>query len=435
MSKKLLITLIFFGLAISSTTAQIQKKLTIEEMFNLAETNNTSLKVSKIAVKEAVQSIKDAKNKMLPSIEASIGASYIGDGVITDRDFSNAMKAPIPHWGNTFAFKATQVIYAGGAINAGIEMSKIGRDMSEVEFENNRQNIRFMLISHFLDLVQLNNRKQVYLKNIEKTKVLISDINVAIKQGTALKSDLTRYELQLKNIELDLEKTENNISIINRIMTTAIGLENNTEIIPDIDPLSITMEKKSENDWQNLMEKSPVMNLQNLNIKMSKKKEDLIRSEFKPNIGLMLSNNLDGPILIEIPPINKNFNYWFVGLNLSYKFDALFKSPSKLKKAKYSTMKAEETKRMVNEQLSDNINASYIKLEESRNTLKTKEKNLQLAKENYDIIHNRYVNGLSLVTDMLDASNILLNSEIELSNSRIEILYHYYKLKNLVGTI
>ena len=47
----------------------------------------------------------------------------------------------------------------------------------------------------------------------------------------------------------------------------------------------------------------------------------------------------------------------------------------------------------------------------------------------------RYLNGLSLVTDMLDASNIQLSSELELTNARIGILYQYYLLKRTIGSL
>lgn len=36
---------------------------------------------------------------------------------------------------------------------------------------------------------------------------------------------------------------------------------------------------------------------------------------------------------------------------------------------------------------------------------------------------------------MLDASNACLQAEVERSNARINILYHYYKLHYLSGTL
>lgn len=435
MNRTKILTSLFAVFSILNVGAQQHKVMTIEELFNLAESNSKSLKVHNLAVDEAIQAVKVAKNDRLPSIEASLSFSYIGDGWMSDRDFSNGMKAEMPHLGNNFAFKATQAIYAGGAITAGIEMSELQKKTAEANLDNDRQNIRFMLVGHYLDLYQLSNQKKVYEKNIEQTTLLIEEIKSAFEQGTALISDITRYELQLKNLELGLTNTENRMSILNRELVTTIGLDTDIVIVPDTSIVGKQIEIISETDWQDKKDNSPLLRMAELGVKMSEKEQDLVRSERRPTVGLMAANNFDGPILIEVPPINKNFNYWFVGVNVSYKFDALFKSNKKLKRAKIATMKAQENLRLADERISNDINAAYINLQEAYTRLDTKQKSVQLAHENYDVIHNRYLNGLSLVTDMLDASNIQLSSELELANAQIGILYQYYLLKKTVGNL
>lgn len=417
------------------TWAQQQKVMGVEDLFRLAEANSKSLKVHNLAVAEAVQAIEVAKNDRLPSLEASLSFSYIGDGWMADRDFSNGMKAEMPHFGNNFAFKATQVVYAGGAINAKIEMSELQKNIAEAELDNDRQQVRFMLAGHYLDLCQLNNQKKVYQKNIEQTRMLIDEIQTAFDHGTALKSDITRYELQLKNLELGLTNVENRMKILNRELVTTLGLDVDTEIVPDTTLLAGQIEKQNEHYWQNERSSAPLMRLAGLNVCLSEKQQAMVRAGRRPTIGLMASNNFDGPILIEVPPINKNFNYWFVGVNVTYNFDSLFKNKRKLKQAKLATMKANENMRLVDEQLSNSVNAAYIQLDEAYTRLETKKKNVQLAHENYDVVHSRYLNGLSLVTDMLDASNIQLSSELELANAQIGILYQYYLLRKVVGTL
>lgn len=435
MIRKRVITGLLGCIGLIPLSAQQQKALTIEELFELADAHSKSLKVHQLAVDEAIQAIKVAKNDRLPSLEASLSFSYIGDGWMSGRDFSNGMKAEMPHWGNNFAFKATQAVYTGGAISTGIEMSELQKKMAEAELDNDQQNVRFMLVGHYLDLFQLHNQKRVYEKNIEQTRLLIKEIESAFEQGTALKSDITRYELQLKNLELGRTNVSNRIRILNRQLVTTIGLETNTEIFPDTTLLSMNLDKKNELHWQNERNNAPVMQLADLGIQMSERQQNLIRAGRRPTIGLMASNNFDGPILIEVPPINKNFNYWFVGVNVTYKFDSLFKNNKKLKQAKLATLKAQESKRLADEQLSNGINAAYIQLEEAYTRLDTKEKSVQLAHENYEVVHSRYLNGLSLVTDMLDASNIQLSSELELANAQIGILYQYFMLKKTVGTL
>lgn len=412
-----------------------QQLLTLDEVFRLADENSKSIRVQALAVEEAGQNVRVAKNDRLPSLETTLSFSYLGNGWISDRNFSNGMKASMPHYGNNFAFKATQVLYAGGAITKSIEMSELQKQVSEWSCQNNRQDVRLLLVGHYLDLYQLNNQRRVYEKNIEQTRLLVHDIRAAYKEGTALKSDITRYELQLQNLELGLISTTNQIKILSRELATILGIDAAMEIVPDTTLVRLTVEKQDELFWQHEKSQAPALHMSQLGIRMSQKAEDLIRAERRPQIALVAADNLDGPIVIEVPPINKNFNYWYVGVGISYKFDALFKSNKKLKQAKIATQKAEVQHQLVNDQLADGVHAAYIQLDEAYTRLDTQEKSVQLAHENFSVVRNRYLNGLSLVTDMLDASNIQLSSELQLANAQIGILYQYFLLKKTTGSL
>lgn len=434
MNKKL----IFAGLLTLTggwPAAAQQQVLTMDEMFRLADANSKSIAARQLAVDEAAEAVRVAKNDRLPSIEASLSLSYIGDGWMADRDFSNGMKADIPHFGNNFALKATQVVYSGGAISTGIEMSELQKQIADLELANNRQDVRFLLAGYYLQLFQLHNQEEIYEKNIEQTRLLVDEITAAHRQGTALKSDITRYELQLQNLELGLTNTRNRRNIINRQLTTTLGLDNSVEIMPDTTMLAVRLDQRNELFWQDEMQKAPALQLAGLAVDMGKKQEQMAKAERRPSVALFASNNLDGPILIEVPPINSNFNYWMVGVSFSYKFDSLFKSNKKLKKAQIATRKAQQDFEYAEEQLSNGVHASYIDLQEAYERLRTKEKSVQLAHENYSVVHSRYINGLSLITDMLDASNIQISSELELANAQIGILYQYCLLKKTVGDL
>lgn len=201
------------------------KILTIEEMFQLADENSKAIKIRSIAIDEAEQAIKVAKNDKLPDIKAHLSLNYIGDGYMTDRDFSNAIHAEMPHFGNSFALKASQVVYAGGKISENIRNKQLHQQIAELELSQQKQDLRFILLGYYLDLFQLRNQVVVYQKNIEQTKLLVKDMQAAYKQGTALKSDITRYELQLQNLELGLTTTENKMNVINHHLSTTIGLD------------------------------------------------------------------------------------------------------------------------------------------------------------------------------------------------------------------
>lgn len=435
MNKKKIVTGLLCLAGILPVYSQQQQLLTLDEMFRLADENSKSIRVQALAVEEASQNIRIAKNDRLPSLETTLSFSYLGNGWISDRNFSNGMKASMPHYGNNFAFKATQVLYAGGAITKSIDMSELQKQVADWEYQNNRQDVRLLLVGHYLDLYQLSNQRRIYEKNIEQTRLLVNDIQAAYREGTALKSDITRYELQLQSLELGLTGTNNQIKILSHELTTILGISTAMEIAPDTTLVRVTVDKQNELFWQNEKSQAPALHKSQLGVQMSRKSEDLVRAERRPQIALVAADNLDGPIVIEVPPINKNFNYWYVGVGITYKFDALFKSNKKLKQAQIATQKAQIQHQLVNDQLTDGVHAAYIQLDEAYTRLDTQEKSVQLAHENFNVVRNRYLNGLSLVTDMLDASNIQLSSELQLANAQIGILYQYFLLKKTTGSL
>lgn len=425
------------GLLGLSMALQAQEKLlTIEEMFRIADSNSTELQLHRLRMSEAEQGIRIAKNDRLPSVGAQVELNYIGDGVMTERDFSGGIHADMPHWGNTFVVKASQVIYAGGEISRGIERSRLEAEAAGHEYCITQQDLRFLLLGYYLDLFQLNNQRTVYERNVEQTQILVKDMKAAYRQGTALKSDITRYELQLQNIQLRLTATENEINKINYRLLTALGLDQGLQIVPDKNSLLVAeVDSLSEQDWRWASKEAPRLQLADTEIALSRNRERLIRAERQPRVHFSLTSELNGPILVEVPPLNNNFAYWFAGVSVSYSFDSLFKSHKKLKQAKIAIMRSEMAKEQVAEEVDNSIHAAYVDLNEAYIRLRTQQKSVQLAHENYGIVRQRYLNGLALITDMLDASNTQLDMELQLANYQIGILYQYYLLKKLTGTL
>lgn len=92
----------------------------------------------------------------------------------------------MPHWGNNFALEAQLAVYAGGAISSGIELAELEKQLAEMDWQKNRQDIRFLLVGHYLNLYKLNNQIEVLHKNLELTDQIIANMQARLEQGTAL---------------------------------------------------------------------------------------------------------------------------------------------------------------------------------------------------------------------------------------------------------
>lgn len=416
--------------------AQKSYVLTLEQMFALADENSKALKIEDAAVIEAQQGVKVAKNAYLPDIGISLSASYLGNGYLMDRDFSNGQKIKMPHFGNNFVVEATQLIYGGGVVTNGVALAKLKEEMASVNREAARSRIRFMLTGFYLDLYKLQNVLKVYDRNIELAKVIIEDTKARNAAGVVLLNDVTRYELQLKNLELARRRVENSVEILNYDLVTLLGMPADTEIILDSTLVEKTIPIQSIDYWQQLAQTDAhALKQTALAVEMSERNEKLAHSEILPKIALVAANHFDGPITIEVPTLNNNFNYWYVGVGVTFKLSSLYKANKSIKQAQYSTTLSRRRYDDVLEQTLIAVQTDYTKYLEAYDEVETLEKSVQLATENYGVVENRYRNDVALVTDMLDASNQLLEAELQLANARINVIFNYYKLKNTSGNL
>ena len=328
------------------------------------------------------------------------------------------------------------MVYAGGAINAGIKLAELGKQQAEVGVKLTRQQIRFIALGQYLDLYKIDNRIKVYEKNIELTRQLIDDIKEKQTQGMALKNDITRYELQMESLKLGLTALRNNRSILNHQLCNTLGMNQDAQIIPDATIADKTYGKEGEAYWQTAGTlNSPLLEQSNNAIRIAEQKEKIAKSDLLPKVAFVAADNFDGPILFELPPVDKNLNVWYVGVGVKYSLSSLFKSNKRIKQAAVETRQAKEAHAVQAEQLNNNVQAAYVQYQQTYVELETQRKSVELAQQNYDVMNARYLSQLALVTDMVDASNLKLNAELSEVDARINIVYAYYRMKYVAGEI
>ncbi len=447
LSKK---SLLMFAIAIMGTSgrsmAQGQDSLvpeqseelamSLEQLFRTAEEHNTSIKCFQSAIEEAEAGVKAAKAEQLPDATASLSFSYLGGGWISDRDFKNAVGVHIPHYGSNLAVQASWAVYAGGAIRSGIRLSQLTSDMAQANAHENRQRVRMLLTGHYLQLHNLKNQERVFDENIALTETLIELTKKRQSEGAALKNDITRYELQLEQLKLGRTQVQNQAKITNHQLITALGIREGITILPTEVFEEGTDEIGAESIWQQAATyNSPSLKQAQLGIEMSKQKERLEKSARRPTIAIIAEEHLDGPITVEIPNLNKNLNYCFVGVGIKYRIGSLYKNSNRIRQARIATETARHQQQAALEGVENAVQAVFTDYQTTLTELETSKKSVELAQQNYSVISNRYQNGLALVTDMVDAANQRLDAQLALVNSRIKVLAGYYNLKYVTGTL
>lgn len=409
--------------------------VTLSHLYDLAEQQSVSMQVYKTGIESAGKEIEIAKNNYLPDITGELSIGYLGDGVLSDRKFNNWMHVDNPHYMNNIALKAQQVLYAGGAIRSGVDLAQLGEQMAQLDYEKNRQEIRFMIASCYLDLCRLQNRRQVVEKNIELTAKIIDNITSKYDHGTALKTDITRYELQMEQLRLQLTKIDDACAVTSSRLAIMLHMPASTMLEADFASVSADNRTLSLEQWQELSEGNNNLRQANLATDINSQKLRLEKSERLPKVAAFAALQFDGPITVEVPVLNKNICYWYAGIGISYNFSSLYKNNKNMAKAKINLAQSQLQRDAAREQVTTAVKAAYTDYLTSYKELDTQRKSVALADENYAVVSNRYDNGLALLTDMLDASNSKLTADLGAVDAEINIIYNYFKLKYICHSL
>jgi len=82
-----------------------------------------------------------------------------------------------------------------------------------------------------------------------------------------------------------------------------------------------------------------------------------------------------------------------------------------------------------------NIKSAFIKHQEALDKVDVLTQSVKQTEENYRIVYNRYKNNLAILTDLLDASGVKLDAEMQLTTAKTSALYTHYQLLRMSGTL
>lgn len=431
--------MLLLGLFVFSQTIYAQqgqeRTITIKELFELTKENHPNLKVSKTDIAIAKQDVEVAKNAQLPTLNAALQGYYLGDAHIIDKDFSNSTRVDMPHFGNTFSIDASQLIWKGGMVKNGIKAQSLKEELTELNYQSNEQSIKLLVLGYYLDLYQLLNQKSVYQQNIQLAEQRLQNINKFYNQGMVTRNDVIRGELQLSNLKLALQVVENNRQILNKQLTTALGLSENTQIVPDETILSNVPKALLMEDYRAFAQNHPTILMTKKAVDIYETSEKITRAEMMPSLSAFAGNQLARPITTSTPALDMYTNGWSAGLSLNFNIDALYKTPKKIKQVRFEKDKAIAQANEAEQMIDVAVNAAYIKYNEAVTQNNTLETNQELSDENYRIMNSKYNNQLAILLDLIDASNQKLDAELQFANSEISIVYAYYKLLKESGNL
>ena len=426
--------MLLFILKPVATRSQQAYSLTLDELFRLGTENSLRLQATRMQEVIAADKEKTAQTSRLPDISIGATTGYIGRPTVFRRGLSQPVHPDMPDWSHNYNVEVTQPIYRGGKIHYTIKRSSLEKQIAALNSTNDKAEIKLLLLSQYMDLFSLYKQKEVFARNVEESARRLEDIRRLKKEGIVTRNDELRSELQLTNDQLAYREANDNIAIVSQQLDVVLGLDETLLLQPDTGLLYTAVSLESSDEYVRLAyENYPELQIARYNTRLAENDIRLSKADYLPSLSLRAANTLARPLSTTMEDMFSN--NWNIALSLSYNLSSLYQNKHKVHEARQYVNIRKNREEQLRQDIRVNVKSAWIKHHEALDRVEALLLSVRQAEENYRIVRNRYLNQLSILTDLLDASSIRLEAELQLTNARTEVIYSYYQLMRSCGNL
>jgi outer membrane protein TolC len=432
--KKTLSILIFL-ISASALSAQ-EVSLSIKDCIVLSEANNPYIKNTFLDIQSARFQKKEVFAEYFPRLSfRALGISsydYLID-IVVGREVGDALRESelggYTRFGLNATFTLMQPIYAGGRINTGNKLAKVGIKAAELKHKVNLREKREEIEKMYWEIVALEEKRHTIKHLEELLDILHRDVTSAIDAGVVTESDLLLVKMkknELKSGKIHLEGgirllKMNLFNTIGQGYTLVKGVADTTK--PYIDNIVLADRLSSllpPSDYYIPEEEfaAGVSETELLGIMVEAKQleKKLALGEYLPAAGVGISYGFSNFT-------NSNSNA--IGLaTISIPISNWGKGSMKLKRLNNEIQKAVNEKEHLTSQLVLQARQLWLNLNVAWEQMKVAEENLELAEKNVYNQMSRFNAGLIPISDVLmnqtnlfEATENLIDKQIEYSKA------------------
>ena len=422
-------------LAVCSGKAQSDSlHLSVQALFDLGVENNLQLATSRLKEQMAAERLSTARMALYPDIEVGLKGGVLGQPVVFQNGLSNPARPDTPDWQQNYAIDFSQPLYQGGRIKYAIRQADLEKEIASLQTHVNRADLKLVLLEQYLNLFSLYKQCKVLNRNIEESERRLKDIRQMKEEGLITNNDVLRSEMQLTNNRLSLTETQNNIRLVSQRLDILLGQNENLIIFPDTTLLEQVYTTSGYDTYlQQAFSADPSMLLLQKQTELAENNVRLIRAEQRPKLSLTASNTLARPVSRTLADMYNN--NWNIGLSLSYPLSSLYRNKHRMNEARLGILLSQNAQEQQKQHIQTTVQEALLKHQEAVNRVEALQLSVRQAEENFRIMNNRYLNQLAILTDLLDADNLRLNVELQLTTARTRVVYTYYQLQRAIGEL
>ena len=434
----------------SGPKTQAQEQFTLKECFDYAIEHNQSLQKDRLGLETAAQSKRELIGSLLPQINASAGFTYnIDKPLVTMPNFISPMMgsmapAGLPdyiamtmsldmsaNWGASL----TQQIVNLSLLNA-LKVTEATGEMAQIGIEATTNDIIAQTATFYYNVQVLQYAVTQFDESIALMDTTLNMMQVNREIGLVRQIDVDRITVAKTNLETQKSSMLQALEVQKNLLKLQMGFPMTEAIvIPEINL------DEMENRLQTAA--SPGFDITVLPAYR-------ILEQQKNLAGLQYKSALYETLPVLVLAANYSYNYTgndfsgpsyhsfpvsMVSLNLKMPLFTGMSKNAKIKKAKIEMMKTDGDRETLEQSLTMAHSNARMQLEQQIRTIEAQRKNKDLAQEVFNVTEFNYGEGISSLSDVLNATSSLIEAQMNYFNALSGCMSAYIELKKTDGTI
>ena len=415
------------------TQVIVAEQWTLHKCIDSAIVHNKSLEISRNEIEISKEKKSEVYSNLIPKIDLNSEYKYFTDLPYQIMPMSifggpsgkfKEVQFGVPH--NINANLLLSMPLYNAQIIGGISASEKGIEMKKILYKKSEEDLVYQITNLYYNLQILENTKFYLDSNLQNSLRLLGTIELLKDNKLATGVDVTKVELQLRQIENKIEMLDNQRSQAINMLKFLIGKDNEEiEIVSEI--------ILEEIDYEN--------NTSPLNIEIKEKKSELIKQEITnlknerlPSLMLIGNYGTTGYGYNESP--NEFLNFYpigFVGLKFNLPIFTGTVLPKKVEQKSLELKNNELELEIIRDKNKIDIENALRIRQTSSKQIKNSVLNIELADNIYNQTLALHSQGLANITDILLADNSLRESQQEYLTNLIEYLKSDLEYRRLIG--
>jgi outer membrane protein len=436
---------LFFFLMTSTLSAQQQyQQVRLADCIAQALGKNPSMQISQAKVQAAEERSSELATTLLPQLKLSGRAAELS----SIDPFGLKLGPPVnismilfPDITENYSMRLSlqQPLFTGFKLKKNLEMAELNANATREELTKDQSDLVLDVITAYWTFYRAIKVEEVIRQSVEQMSEHLKDAKNLSQQGLATDADVMKVQVQLSDVNVKYLEARNAIRLTSMALNSLMRNSLETEIAPSDTP-AISQDASGALLTENLSKlqtlaykRRPELKSMQLRRDMSSAGITAAKGGWYPQIFFAADYDYARPNQRILPPKDQWDGTWDVGVTFQWNIWDWNATGHQAAQAEAALRQSEAGLTQLNDAVTLDVAQQYFNAQTAMEKVDVALGGMEQAQESYRMTSEKYKNGVTSNTEMLDAEIALLQARLTHTQAIVDCTLALARLKKAVG--